>query len=348
MFDKANVKLEVTLGSVGKVPIGDVFEFTVDVDLNQPDMCSLVLVNIKGSYSAKVKNSDSLEIKGGGKTIFKGEVLGVEPTFDYGQPSRVHIRGLNAMHKLTRGRKSTTFEKMSDKQIAEKICQAHSLSANFKKPPTEIKHDHVYQHNQTDLQFLRQRAARLDCELLCEDTTLYFTQRSTSVDAAIAKLKLGDGTLERFKPRISSANQVKKVTVRGWDPVKRKEIIGKYEASPDYGGTAGPSEAMGNTETVETDRPVYSQEEADSLAKSLLREKQMSYVTGEAMTQGIPGLRPNTCLNLELGDSKFDGKYYIASVRHRFVHSVAGIGGLAHREAGYRTLLRVMRDAQSG
>src|SRR5262245_23258608 len=194
-FDK-NTKLEVKIGGA-KVPIADVFEFTVDVDLNQPDLCTVVLVNIKGSYSSRVKQGDPLVITGSGTTIFTGEILGVEPNFDYGQPSRVNIRALNALHKLTRGRKSTTFEKQSDKDIVTKVCQAYGLQADFgKNPPAAPKHDHVYQHNQTDLQFLRQRAARLDREILVEDKKLFFKERDPNNDSGI-QLSFGDGTLER-------------------------------------------------------------------------------------------------------------------------------------------------------
>src|SRR5690242_5649683 len=114
------VKIAIKLG--GKdVDFADVFEFSVEKDLDQPDMARLVLTNVKGVFSSTVKQGDELEIKGDSTTIFKGLITGVEPTYDYGQPSRVTVRALNRMHLLSRGRKSRTFEKMTDQDIVTQI-----------------------------------------------------------------------------------------------------------------------------------------------------------------------------------------------------------------------------------
>src|SRR5204863_7769278 len=82
------------------------------------------------------------------------------------------------------------------------------------------------------------------------------------------------------------------------------------------------------------------------IAKAMLKEKQMQFITGEALTAGIPELKAGHTVEIKVNDPRFDGKYYVDSVRHRFVHSVAGIGGVAHREAGFRTYMHVMRDSQ--
>src|SRR5262249_1909505 len=151
-----------------------------------------------------------LEVTAGGTAIFKGEITGLEPTYDHDLPSRVTVRALNRMHRLARGRKSRTFEGMTDQDIVTKICQEAGLSASC-DAQTKIKHDHVYQGNQTDLEFIRQRAARLDYEVLVDDKQLFFRKRQTDKDSGL-KLSFGgtDSTLVRFKPRLSTANQVAK------------------------------------------------------------------------------------------------------------------------------------------
>ena len=336
-----------------QVSISDVFEVDVHKDLNEPDMCSISISNVKGSMSGSLAQGAKIEVsaQGASPSLFTGEVTGLEPTFDYGLPSRCTIRALNLMHRLARGKKSKTFEKMSDHDIATKVCQdaGVGLSAKCDGPASAPKHDHVYQHNQTDLQFLRQRAARIDYEVMVEDKTFYFRKRQEQ-DSGVS-LSFGDGSLERFRPRMAGSVQVNKVVVRGWDPIKRKEIKGVASAEAKFGQTAGPSAFssanMSQTETVETDRPIYTQDEADNLAKALLKEKQMQFIQGDVMTHGIPNLKPGMTIQIDVGDSRFNGKYYISSVRHRFVHSVGGAGGMAHREAGFRTYLHVMRDSQS-
>ena len=71
------------------------------------------------------------------------------------------------------------------------------------------------------------RAARLGFEVSVDDKKLYFRKRVDS-DSGI-KLVFGvpgESALERFMPRLSTAQQVSEVKVFGWDPVKKQEIIG--------------------------------------------------------------------------------------------------------------------------
>src|SRR5262249_23299490 len=129
------------------------------------------------------------------------------------------------------------------------------------------------------------------------------------------------------------------------------QIRGEYPkggkaASPEFGGKLGSDYAVDAVETVQTDVPVFLQEEADAIAEAILRERQMQYITGEVLTGGNPELKARQKVNIKVNDPKFDGPYYVVRARHRYVHDVAGLGGVAHREAGYRTLLRVKKDAE--
>src|SRR5690348_7114854 len=72
--------------------------FVIDSDIDQPDMCTLILQNTSEyNYSEGTNQGDSLEIKigpddSGAGFVFKGEVVGLEPIFDAGSESRVTIR----------------------------------------------------------------------------------------------------------------------------------------------------------------------------------------------------------------------------------------------------------------
>ena len=72
--------LAVKLGG-NAIKLTDLFEVTVDSDLDQPDMAAVVLSNIQGSHSSKIVLGDPLEVEAGGKPIFKGEVTGIEPIY---------------------------------------------------------------------------------------------------------------------------------------------------------------------------------------------------------------------------------------------------------------------------
>src|SRR3954470_16241413 len=94
-----------------EIKISDVFEINIEKDHYQPDLCSVTVSNVRASRSASLTQGASVVVSSDSGPIFQGELLGLEPLYDYGLPSRCTIRALNKMHKLTHGKKSRTFEK---------------------------------------------------------------------------------------------------------------------------------------------------------------------------------------------------------------------------------------------
>src|SRR5437016_2061568 len=112
-----------------EIKISDVFEINIEKDYYQPDLCSVTVSNVRASRSATLVQGAPVEVLADGKPVFQGELTGLEPLYDYGLPSRCTIRALNKMHKLTHGKKSKTFMKMTDQDIVTKICQEVGLQA---------------------------------------------------------------------------------------------------------------------------------------------------------------------------------------------------------------------------
>jgi phage protein D len=77
------------------------------------------------------------------------------------------VRGFDRLHRLMRGRKSRTFVKQKDSDIVSKIVQDAGLTADA--TDSRVTYEHVYQHNQTDWEFLRVRAQRIGYEILAVD-----------------------------------------------------------------------------------------------------------------------------------------------------------------------------------
>jgi uncharacterized protein len=327
-----------------------VHDVLVEADLDQPDHAIVTLANLSTKHSEDVTEGDDLEIKLGfvdGKeqgTVFKGEVVGIEPIYASNSPARVHIRGYNQLHRLMRGKKSVTYTKVTDKDIVDKLCQQYGLTADYGDAAPSTKYDHVYQHNLTDLEFIRMRAARLGFEVAVQDKKLFFRKR-VDADSGI-KLVIGvpgDSALERFMPRLSTAQQVSEVKVFGWDPVKKEEIVGsaKPQSSKlgDKHGSGVANAKHKDVLQVMHESPVSSKEEADNIAKSILNDRMMEFITGDGVCRGNPDLKPGIIVTINVQDKRFDGKYHVTSVRHRYIH--AGAAG------GYRTEFKFRRDAKS-
>src|SRR5438045_2103342 len=141
-----------------EVPDHDFISYVVERDINQPDMASVVLSNQNDIYTPKAKIGAKLEIKVGteSKSIYVGEILGVEPRYTGGETTKILIRSINKMHRLMRKRKSLTFTDKNDQQILDQVVKDAGLSLEWKHDKN-ITYKHVYQHNLNGLEFVRMR-----------------------------------------------------------------------------------------------------------------------------------------------------------------------------------------------
>lgn len=346
------VSVKLTLD--GKdVPEDHQVSFSVDADMGQPHMAQIVVYNQDHRYS-ELKVAGVVEIKVGQekKTIFKGEIVGLEPRYTGGETQRIMIRAMDKFHKLLRYRKSQTFTDKTDQQILSQIVGDAGLTLDWKHEKS-ITYKHVYQHNMTHMEFLRSRAARMGCHVWCDDTTLHVKQPDLSADSGVElkiSQKVGDGEqLRSFSPRVSSAPINKKVTVKGWNPETKELIQGEYSAQSSPLGSQNAVEASGShgeQETFTVDHPIWSKEEADAIAKAKQVDQSLTYMTGEAEAVGDPkfelGKTIKLTINTEKSDDTFNGKYYVMGMTHRYV------AGGKDKDGGYVTHLRLARDAQKG
>jgi phage protein D len=335
-----------------EIPPSNFQSYVVDRDMFQPDMASVVLSNQGDIYSG-TKCGDSLEVKAGDQTIFKGDVVGVEPVYKGGEKTRILLRGMNRLHRLIRQRKSKTFTEMTDKDILSAVVGEAKLQLDWKHD-VAITYKHVYQHNQTDLEFLRTRAARIGAHVWCVDQTVHVWKPDLS-SGPIAELKVDEssetGALLSFSPRLSSAGIVKKITVKGWDPEKKELIEGTATCENSKLGKENAATACGELAgevTYTVDHPIWSREEATAIAKARMMDASLSFITGEAEVKGDPKFDLGKVVKIvanaaqQPGDDPFNGNYYIMGVTHRMANSKSKDSGQ------YTTILKLARDAQKG
>jgi uncharacterized protein len=350
--DASSVDVDVLFGGT-EIPDTDILMFSVEQDLDQPDMAVITLRNDLGTHNNARKHGETVEVrvaKGDGsdrQSIFKGEIIGIEPSYRAGGESKIVIRAFNKMHRMSRGKKSKTYQDKSDQDVVSAVCGNHGLQAQNGSTP-KITHKHLYQHNQTDLEFVRVRAARLGFHVWCDDTKLYFDAPKIDQDSGI-EIKLDKTApyhMKAFTVRMSSAAVLKKVTVRGWDPKKKEEIVGMEQAgSSPLGGTHASAAAgtFGDGATFTVDHPIYSVEEAKAIAKARLADANLNYITGEAVCKGSAKYKlaivVKVIVNADVADDRFNGKYLVAGCTHRYTHGTGGGGG-------YETVLRLWRDAE--
>ena len=329
-----------------EVPDADFISYVVDRDMYQPDMAAVVLSNQNDIYGGKFEIGQSLEIKVGSppKSIYVGEIVGFEGVYKGGETTKLCIRAMNKLHRLLRKRKSITYTDKTDQAILSDVVKDGGLTLKWEHK-TSITYKHVYQHNQTDLEFLRTRAARLGCHVWCVGTDLFVKEPNFGNSSKVELSVDGGGTLRAFTPRINSASVVKKVTVKGWNPETKELIVGEATNPGTKLGkedVVAASKDLGKEETFTVDHPIWSQEEAKAIATARLRDLNLTFITGEAECAGNAEADLGQTLDITAnakGDDPFNGLYYIMGITHR--HTMP-----KSKDGGFVTIFKVARDGQ--
>jgi phage protein D len=281
--------------------------------------------------------------------MFDGEITSISPSFpESGMPS-VRVEGYSRMHRLQGSQNTRTFTDVTDKHIAETIATKLNLTPHAED--TLVTHSYVIQYNQTDLEFLTQRAARIRFEVLVEGKILIF-RKAKDDQSKTYTLVWGHPQkafapaqrvmpLKSFSPTLNTMRQVGRVIVCSLDPTTRKKIearVGTGDEETSMGGTeTGPqatARAFGSGGDFNVvDIPVATQGEAEQLARSVYNDLALQFMTGTGSTIGLPDLRAGRVVEIDGVGKRFNGEYYITQATHSL-----GSGG-------YQTTFKVRRNS---
>lgn len=231
------------------------------------------------------------------------------------------VVGMDLSHRLARSTRRRSFASMSDADIADQIAAEYSLTAQIDRGgPT---HEHVLQANETDLAFLRRRAARIGQSVWVTGDTLHVARRAPGERAPT--LSWGGNLLE-FDARFSSVERADRVQVRGWDQVAKRAIVGRASdpsASTDAPAASQSSEgarsAFGQVERTAVAVAVADQEEADAVASALLARATGDGVVLRGVAIGDPEIAAGSAIVIEGVGSRLAGRYTATTVVHRWL-----------------------------
>lgn len=253
------------------------------------------------------------------ETLLAGDITAVDAEFSAGAPPRLTVRGYDSRHRLQRGRNTRTYSKMKDSDIARKI--AHEAGLRARVSDSRVTHDYLIQANQSDLEFLLERARRINFEMLVERRTLLF-RPSAHLAGPSLTLSMADDSLTELRVQLSSTGQVTETTVRGWDVTQKKSIValtpaGQVAAMGKTSGAKLAQRSFGNAKELVASTPVASVAEAEQIAHATFERLALPLVRAEGLCPGRPELHAGKVVEIKDAGKRFDGRYYIASAQHR-------------------------------
>lgn len=253
--------------------------------------------------------------------VFAGRITGIEAHYPAQRAPELTVLAEDRFQDLRMERRTRSFEQISDADLFRRIASDHSLAAEIDVDgPT---HRVVAQLNQSDLAFLRERAAAIDAELWVDHRTLYAQQR-TRRSAGSVTLTYGQNLLE-CSVLADLAHQRTAVRVCGWD-VAAKQAIDEEATdnviSGELAGGRSGSAVLGQALAERRERIVsavpLSQNEARSMAEARYRERARRFVRATGTVNGEVRLRVGATVKLQELGPLFEGNYYVTRARHLF------------------------------
>jgi uncharacterized protein involved in type VI secretion and phage assembly len=260
--------------------------------------------------------------------VVEGEITAIESHFNSESQAPLIIRGYDISHRLHRGRHNRSFQNMKDVDIVHKLLLETGIL------PGEIEDNtgpygyndisgmngYVFQNNQTNMEFLQDRAARKGVELFVDGSRLQFCKPKAKEPVPLTWME----NLLSFRVRVNSTEQVKKVEVRGWDYGQKQVIQAIRETEEpltqnDHGKGSQSSSTFGGKPVSPTvtivDQPIFAPQEAETIAQALLDELGEEFIQADARANGNPLIRPRCMVKLK-DMNKYSGNYYVTETRH--------------------------------
>jgi phage protein D len=371
-YKPSQITIKIDGQKVSDIFLEDIIQVSVEESLHLPSLCTITINNTY--YSGRPQQDPpwkhdnvigigkKLEVEMVSSTtyafneekkgsLFKGEITGIECHFTDDSKAPIVIRAYDVSHKLHRGRFNRSFINNTDSDIVKTIAGELGIQTGTIDSTSPV-HDYIFQENQTNMEFLRSRAFRLGFELFVQDDKLYFRKPKQGELLELQWLK----DINSFRVRVSSAEQVNSVEVRGWDYQQKKAIVvtkqneqviteNKYGKGSEINSkfSQPPQPKM-----IVVDQPVFKQKEAEQIAQAICDELGGEFICASARAEGNPEIRVGKVVNLkgatyvsnygsstsssrssssggggggsqtEQNMGKYDGKYYITETRHLY------------------------------
>ena len=305
----------------------EIYGITIEDELNLPSMFTIKFNTvdfIKGSWRGidlkTFKIGDTVKISMGidsSVDMMTGEITSLD--YIFGDSCYMDIRGYDRLHRLRFGTMRRSFKDMKDSDIAASIASEISLTANIED--TGTVHPYVFQNNQSNYEFLIDRARRIGYEILVDDKTFTF-RKSKEDKSPEVTLEYGKD-LQSFYIQIKTLTEGSKVEVRGWNIKDKEEISStaskgneKTKMSGKESGYEISEKAFLASSVSIVDDVVLDSKDAEDIAKAKYNMMLKEFMTGEGECAGNPKIRAGKTVEVKgLGD-RLSGTYYVISTMH--------------------------------
>jgi uncharacterized protein involved in type VI secretion and phage assembly len=338
----------------------------VESDVLAPDSCRIMLDDPNRSaladggfdFQATLSVKAARTGEQSEQPLFEGKVYSLGFDFDE-RGATATVTAYDHSYALFSGLHTATYRDVTDADLARQIANEAGLDVGTIEATTVV-HEHVSQVNETYWDFLVRRAREIDFEVRADGNRLDFRKPTDAQDApepgdyrSTDRLQLTPGgNLEQLTARVTAAQQVTEVEVRGWDIQNKRELIatapGRTRSATLDDRPEELASRNGTPRQVTTDLPLSTQAECDAAAAAEAERVASTSVHAQGTAKGDPRILAGAAISIGQTGGRFDGKLTVTQATHDFgpagyrTHFTVGgrhdrsVFGLLNRDGGGR------------
>ena len=293
----------------------------IEATYNRPDQCVLsfnVLPNGEPPAVLELGKTNKVSVmsrSGSAKELlFDGDITAVELEYVEGY-SVFLVQCQDRLHRLFRGNKSRVFKDSKAADVFGTLVSEAGLSS-FSEATT-TSHKYLLQEDETDGDFIERLANEVNYYFRGEGNRVLFKKIGGGPSTNVY-LSLG-AELISFSARATTQTHLKSATVRGWDPVTKKALVGTASSGAARLDTKVVSAANGmngvGTALLVGEGP---KGHLDDVAKSVMERSIDPNLQAEGVCFGQAKLKVDGVVDVAKVGKRFSGKYRISRLRHSY------------------------------
>jgi len=281
--------------------------------------CGRFCLNLDHGQWSSVQIGSDVEVSVGdsGRKMFVGVVTGMRHAYKQGRETMT-VTAMDPLIKASASRKTETYEKMTDSDIAKKVIGRAGLQVGKVDSTTE-KNDYVIQRNESDLEFLKRLAARNDFLVMCNEGKVDFVKAQYGA----SPVEVSTDMLEDLDYGMSATQVPPSMTTAGWDYVQTKKVEGSAGAGDivTIGGGKNAVQAAAQIwkdQSFVADVQMHSQDGAKNVAAGELNRLARNFLRGSARVDGNAAIFAGAKVRFKGHPTGYNAEVYIISARHTF------------------------------
>ena len=260
------------------------------------------------SISAGYENKNSV--------IFEGVITQQRLRVDNSVGSALEIECKDKAVKMTVGRKSGSFSKMTDSDVMSKLIgNASGVTANV--TATSATLPELVQYYTTDWDFVLARAEVNGMVVSTLNGKLSVFKPEASTDSVLT-ITYGQN-LYAFQADLNSVTQLAEVKASAWDYKTQKLVNGQASnslAGPGNLSSKKLSDVVGLSEYELQTTAAIESDGLTNWAKAQMLKSELAKIQGEVRIQGSDLVDPGVYITLAGLGTRFNGDHLVSSVTH--------------------------------